>query len=161
MILSLRQRHRRMFAVLGVLLPVSLIFGIAARKPVALRAMPGLVADLRGSETEVWRRTDVFPKVPVNVRMLRGPMSSWYTVEFRPSQGFAKPDLLVYWVTGAPSVEDSLPDNARLLGPFNPAIPLQLPSEASNAGGVLILYSLADNEIVDVSRPVRFNASTN
>jgi hypothetical protein len=159
MILPLRQRHRRVFAVIGVLLPIFFVVGIAARRTIPLQAMPGLAVDLRTSETEVWKRTDIFSKVPVKVRLLRGPMSSWYAVAFEPGRGFARPDLLVYWVTDAPTIAGSLPDDARLLGSFNPSIPLQLPSEASTAGGVLVLYSLADNEIVDVSKPTRFNDS--
>jgi len=159
MILPLRQRHCRMFAVLGVLLPVAFIVGVAARRPIPYRTAPPLAADLRDSQTEVWNRSDLFPNNPVSVRLLRGPMGSFYTVEFLPRNGFAKPDLLVYWLAGTPAIGDKLPDSARLLGAFNALQPSQLPSDATSAGGVLALYSVADNEIVDVSKPTRFNDS--
>jgi hypothetical protein len=74
-------------------------------------------------------------------------------------QDFAKPDLLVYWVTGSPAITDMLPESASLLGSFNsPA--LDLPAEATHTDGLLILFSLADQEIVDVSKPARFVDST-
>jgi hypothetical protein len=160
MILSLRQCHRRVFAVLSVLLPLVFAIGIAARKPIPLRAMPSLAADLRGSETEVWYRSDVFSKIPVGVRLLRGPMSSFHAVGFSVGKGFAKPDLLVYWVAADARVSDVLPDNARLLGGFNSSVHLQISSEDNQSGGQLILYSLADQQVVDVSKPIQFNDST-
>jgi len=161
MILPLRQRHRRVFAVLGVLLPIAFVIGIAARKPIPRRAVPSLLAALRDSETEVWNRSDLFPKIPVRVRLLRGPMQSFYAVEFLPAREFVKPDLLVYWVADAPNLADKLPDSARLLGAFNASRPLQLPGDVTSGVGVLLLYSLADNEIVDASKPTRFKDSTN
>jgi hypothetical protein len=161
MILPLRQRHYHVFAVLGVLLPIAFVIGIAARKPIPHRPVPSLLAALRDSQTEMWNRRDFFPKIPVSARLLRGARGSFYMVEFHPGSGFAKPDLLVYWVAGNPVIADKLPDNARLLGAFGASLPLQLPSDAISAGGVLVLYSLADNEIVDTSKPTRFNDSTN
>jgi len=161
MILPLRQRHRRVFAVLGVLLPVAFVVGVAARRPIPYRTAPPLAADLPPSHTEVWNRSDLFPNIPVSIRLLRGPMGSVYTVEFLPRNGFARPDLLVYWLAGTPTIGDKLPDNARLLGAFSTSQPLQLPSDATSSGGVLLLYSVADNEIVDVSKPTRFNDSKN
>jgi hypothetical protein len=32
-----------------------------------------------------------------------------------------------------------------------------LPAEAAATNGVLVLYSLADNEIVEASKPIEFN----
>jgi len=159
MILPLRQRHRRLFAVLGVLLPIAFVAGIAARKTMPLRAETNWVTELREAEKLAWERSDLFSKVPVRVRLLHGP--AWYRVGFSVGRGFAKPDLLVYWVAGSPAITDKLPDHARLLGPFDPSLSLQLPSDAASTGGVLVLYSLADNEIVDASNPTRFTEPTN
>ena len=60
MTLPLRQRHRRVFAVLGVLLPVAFAIGIAARKPVTgVAALPGELAQTRSEfTTTVWERND-------------------------------------------------------------------------------------------------------
>lgn len=158
MILALRQRHRRMFAVLGVLLPVALVTGVALRTSIPLRTERNWVMELREAEKLTWERSDLFSKVPVRVRLLRGP--AWSRVGFSVARGFAKPDLLVYWAAGNPRISETLPTNAQLLGPFNPEVFLQLPDDARSTGGVLVLYSLADNEIVDASKPTRFNETS-
>jgi hypothetical protein len=64
-----------------------------------------------------------------------------------------KPDLIVYWIPGNPNITETLPDNARLLGAFNSFVPLSLSPDARTGSGVLVLYSLADQEIVEVSKP--------
>ena len=158
MILPLRQRHRRVFAVLGVLLPIAFGVGIAARKTMPLRTETNWVTELREAEKLAWERSDLFTKVPVGVRLLHGP--AWYRVGFSVGRGFAKPDLLVYWVAGNPTIGETLPADARLLGAFDALRSLQLPEDASATGGALVLYSLADNEIVDASKPTRFNESS-
>src|SRR6266496_1812882 len=152
MILPLRQRHRRMFTVLGVLVPIVFVVGIATRKPMPLRTTPQMAADFRAAESLVWERGDIFSQVPVRVRLLHSPV--YFAVEFLPGRGFAKPDLLVYWVTAKQSATDTLPDNATLLGAFNPSVSFQLPQDADRIGGAVVLYSLADHEIVDWSKSI-------
>jgi hypothetical protein len=44
-----------------------------------------------------------------------------------------------------------LPENAILLGAFGPTA-LLLPEQAAKSGGALVLYSLADGAVVDVSQ---------
>ena len=155
MILALRQRHRRMMIALGIILPVAFVAGVALRKTPPLRATPPLLADFRSIEVQSWERSELFPKVPLRVRLFHTPAYS--AIEFLPGRGFAKPDLLAYWAAGSPATTEVLPSNARLLGSFNPSVRLQLPDDAVRVEGVLILYSLADQQIVDVSRTVRFN----
>ena len=156
MIRPLRQRHRRMVIVLGVFLPIAFAVGIAARKPVP--GMASLPKELAASPHKFavteWERANLFTKTPIQVRLLRESAGAGqFAVEFSAAKNFVKPDLIVYWVAGSPNITDSLPDNARLLGVFN-STPLPLPVEATKANGVLMLYSLADNEVVDVSKPV-------
>ena len=74
-------------------------------------------------------------------------------MEFSAAKDFVKPDLIVYWVAGSPNVTDKLADNARLLGAFNSSLALSLSPEAGPGSGVLVLYSLADQEIIEVSKP--------
>ena len=155
MIRPLRQFHYRTMITIGIVLPVAFVAGIAVRKAMPLRATPSLAAAFRDSEVQVWERNDLFSKAPAEVRLLHGP--AWYAITFSTGRGFAKPDLLVYWVAGNSSVTDVLPDNALLLGSFNPSLTLQLPHDAESAGGTLVLYSLADHEIVDWSKPIPFN----
>jgi hypothetical protein len=162
MILPLRRLHRRVFAVLGILLPVAFVAGIAARKPVpGMDALPAELAASQGRpDRAVWERSDLFSKSPVRVGLLRetaGPAR--HAIEMSAPPSFLKPDLLVYWVEGNPALRGTVPDGARLLGGFGPGA-LGLPTEAATREGVLVLFSLADQEIVDVSKPVRFDDST-
>jgi hypothetical protein len=149
-----------MVAVLTVLLPVTFAVGVAARRPVPARDVQLAAFERWDTQTEVWRRNDLFQTVPVNVRLLRSPTGSVYSIQFAPAKNYAKPDLLVYWTADTSAVTDRLPDDARLLGGFYASLPLQLPDEATSAGGALVLYSLADHEIVDVSKPTRFDDSS-
>ena len=157
MILPLRQRHRRLFAVLGVLLPLALALGIAARKPVPNVAF--LPAELAAPQNlftaTVGERRDLFEKAPVQVRLLRENGGGRFAVALSAARDFVRPDLMVYWVAGNRVVPDSLPDEARLLGAFS-VTALPLPADAATTGGVLVLYSLADNEVVGVSKPILF-----
>ena len=144
-----------MMITFGMVLPVAFVTGIALRKSMPLRATPQLPAAFRASEMPVWERSDIFLRVPVRVRLLRSPV--YFAVVFLPGRGFARPDLLAYWVPGTQSVSDALPDNAVLLGAFNSSGTFQLPQDADGLGGMLVLYSLADHEIVDWSKPIVFH----
>ena len=156
MIRPLRQRHRRMVIVLGVLLPVAFAVGIAARKPVpGMISLPKeLVASPQQFPVTEWERADLFTRTPIQVRLLRETAGTGrFAVEFSAAKDFVKPDLIVYWIAGNPNIAETLPDNARLLGVFNSSVALSLPPEAALGSGVLVLYSLADQEIVEVSKP--------
>jgi len=156
MILSLRQRHRRMFAVIGIVIPVAFAVGIAARKPVpSVTSLPmGLTASSKKFGPTEWERADLFAKTSVTIRLLRErAVASHFAVSFAAPKDFVKPDLIVYWVAGNPNITDALPDNARLLGAFNSSVALPLPPDIASGTGVLVLYSLADQEVVEVSKP--------
>jgi hypothetical protein len=162
MIHPLRQRHRHIFMVLGVFLPVAFTVGIAVRKPAPLaNELPAALAVApQAFENIEWQRADLFAKSPVQLRLLRGQSGTGtFAVAFSTTKDFVKPDLLVYWVAGNSNLTNSLPDNAILLGAFT-STPLLLPDNAAKSDGLLLLYSLADNEIVDVSKSIRFNDST-
>ena len=158
MILPLRQRHRRLFAMLGVLLPVAFIVGVAARRPVrSVSTLPaGLETSSQRFTSTEWVRDDLFGKNLIQVSLLRESTSAnQLAVSLSGPKDFAKPDLIVYWVAGTPGNPIAVPDGARLLGAFS-AGGLVLPDETVNAEGSLMLFSLADQEIVDVSKPLRF-----
>ena len=129
MIRPLRQRHRRMVIVLGVVLPIAFTVGIAARKPVP--GMTSLPKELAASPQTLavteWERADIFTKMPIQVRLLRESAGAGhFAVEFSAAKDFVKPDLIVYWVTGSQNITDTLPENARLLAAFSPSSPLPL-----------------------------------
>jgi hypothetical protein len=121
----------------------------------------GLSATTRKFPVSEWERTGLFAKSPIQVRLLReNPNHGSLAVAFSAARDyFIKPDLMVYWVAGDPPVNDRLPDQAKLLGGFDSG-DLPLPAEAAATNGVLVLYSLADHEIVEVSRPVEFHQPT-
>jgi hypothetical protein len=155
-ILPLRQRHRRIFLVLAMFLPITFLVGILARKPAtAITALPaGLAASTPVFAATEWNRSDLFAKAPVSVRLLREKTGAGnFAIEFFAAKDFVKPDLIAYWVAGSPSLTNAVPDDARLLGGFDSAAILPLPRDAETATGELILYSLADQEIVEVSKP--------
>ena len=160
MIRPLRQLHRRMAISLGVFLPMAFAAGIVARKPApVMEALPDKLAATSPSfPAELWERTDLFPKSPIKVRLLReAAHAGGYAVAFSAAKDFLKPDLVVYWITGNPSPGGALPDNAILLGEFASSA-LPLPAEAVTNRGVLVLYSLANNALVDTSTPANFVA---
>ena len=159
MILPLRIRHRRVFTVLGVVLPVAFGLGIAARKPVPqMNALPAeLQAGAPRFNTPVWARRDLFTNAPIEVRLLRD--SGRFAIACTAPADFVRPDLLVYWSGGEVHGGDLLPKDAVLLGAFS-ATALPLPADAAKRPGVLVLFSLADQEVVAVSRLVPFNSST-
>ena len=156
MIRPLRQRHRRMVIVLSIFLPIAFAFGIAARKPVArMTSLPEeLVASPQNFAATEWERADLFTKTPIQVRLLRERGGAGhFAVKFSAAKDFVKPDLIVYWVTGNSNIDHVLPDNALLLGGFNPYTPLPLVEHIGATSGRLVLYSLADQEIVEISKP--------
>jgi hypothetical protein len=159
MILPLRQRHRRMFSVLAVALPVALVLGIAARRPVPTSAsLPGGISgEPRRFPASQWTRDDLFTKIPIHVALVRERIDSGqFAVELSAPRNFARPDLLVYWIVGSSTVPDAVPDNAVLLGSFTSSLPLPFSTSQSPSNGMLILYSLADHEVVDVSKSISF-----
>lgn len=154
MIRPLRQRHRRVFAVLGVLLPLAFAFGIFARRtvPHAASLPPELSSWTQTFSATGYERNDLFGKSPVQVRLWREQETGRLAVGFGAAKDFLKPDLLAYWSATQPATTGALPGDARLLGAFV-AGPLTLPAEASDTDGFLILFSLANQEIVEVSKP--------
>ena len=159
MIYPLRQSHHHIIIALGILLPVTFVVGIAARKPLPkVNTLPNEISPaINLFAAEVWSRADLFPKSSVRTRLLREQSGTGkFAVALSAAKDFVKPDLLVYWLNGNPNVTDALPDNAILLGAFN-APQLPLPAAAEKTNGLLALYSLADNEIVDISKPIHLD----
>jgi len=147
--------------VLGLLLPAAFGLGVAARKPVPMVVnWPAeFTKTARLHAKSDWEATDIFTNAPVSLRALRqSHLDGHRAIALSAGPGFMKPDLLVYWAPGKSEAADKLPANAILLGTFNsPELPL--PDEAIKTGGTIVLYSLADSEVVAESRQVRFNDS--
>ena len=155
MIRPLRTIHRRVFAVLGVALPIAFVISIAARKPPAIAdSLPSALAVVPNRFTvSVWERDDLFSQNRLGVHLQRESLAAdSFAVSLHAPDDFAKPDVMVYWVTGETASPETLPENARLLGTLS-AAELILPADFATRAGRLILYSLADQEIVASSRP--------
>lgn len=156
MIRKLRQRHRRIAIALGALLPLAFAVGMAARKDVPhMRLLPkDFIEPSSAFAVPEWDRADLFAKTPIRVELLRQSAGVGnFAVRFSGAPDMVKPDLIVYWVLGNLRLTNSVPDNACLLGAFNLFVALPLPTNAVSDGGVLAIYSLAAQEIVEVSKP--------
>jgi hypothetical protein len=156
MIRPLRQRHRVLVLALGVVVPVAFATGIATRNAVPF--LTGTTPDLSGevhNYSEVWSRDDLWEKKAISTRLLSDAAGAGRrAVELIAKDQIIRPDVIVYWVPGGPEVKESLPNDAVWLGGFDQLAPrpLTLPAEAAQKTGALVLYSLADHEVIAVSR---------
>ena len=154
MILSLRRRHRRMFTIIGILLPVTFVAGVAARKPIPTTAPSGALLPPRQTFSQSgWNRSDLFTNVAVRVQLLHDAANR-IALQISTPKNFVKADLLVYWLPADSILKDNIPDDAILLGAFVSGQPLPMRPTAAEKSGRLILYSLAEHEIVAVSQSV-------
>ncbi len=163
MIHSLRQRHRRLFATLGLLLPLAFAGGVAARKTVPKMSAlpPELVTAPRTATTRIWERTDLFTNAPIaiRVRLLRETAAPGsYAVALSAPEDFLQPDVLVYWVADPKDLTGALPANAQLLGTLG-SDALILPGSPVAQTGTLLLYRLADYQIAARSGPLEIPPS--
>ena len=152
MIRPLRQRHRKIVCTLGVLLPIAFATGLVARKPVPVAA--SLPLELAGRANDfgkvVWTKTDIWPAQRI-ITSLRQDSTGSVALELM-IRDLAKPDVLVYWAAGREAAVEGLPDNARLLGALSNRSPLPIPADVRGESGRLLLYSLADHELVAASK---------
>ncbi len=152
MIRPLRRRHRHMIWAMMLVLPAGFLGGLSFRRSVPMTGAPinTWVSSPSADGQIVWTKSDLFPGHPIDTT-LRRETNGTTSVELR-SQGLTKPDLLAYWVTGEPKEPSGIPENARLMGSWSNFIPLLIPVNTRGEIGHLILYSLADQQIVAVSR---------
>jgi len=150
MIRPLRQRHRRMFCALAVVLPLAFVVGVSARRsvPVAEPLLPKLTAQTSQPSQVVWTRSNLFPGRRI-VTDLRKDAKAALALELR-SHDVVRADVLVYWKPGDRAAEDKLTD-AWLLGALSNGTPLSIPAALHGQSGRLVLYSLADHEVVVTS----------
>jgi hypothetical protein len=145
-----------MFAVIGVLLPVAFVAGVAARKPIPTAAFPNPLPSAQETfSISQWERLDLFTNMAVRVQLLREASNTNHiAIEMSAPKDFVKADLLVYWLPANSTLKDNIPDDAVLLGPFVSGQPLPVLPALTGKPGSLVLYSLADQEIVGASQPL-------
>ena len=160
MIRPLRQRHRMLVLTLSAFLPAAFVLGIASRRSVPLLAsLPsGLSPQPARTYQSVWVREDLWEQKPLRTRLLSDPITSNLALEVTATTPVILPDVLLYWVAGTSKLDHSLPSDAVLLGAWmpEPVNPVAIPPPAKAGKGRLILYSLADHEIVNVSKTFAF-----
>jgi hypothetical protein len=136
-------------------MPIVFSIGIAARRPVPnMTFLSGaLPTSSRDSAATVWERSDLFAKETIQALLLReSGKGGRFALELSGPRNFLKPDLIVYWLAGGTKITDSVPNTALLLGAFG-AGPLFFPTNQPAGDGFLLLYSLADQEIIAYSKP--------
>ena len=160
MIRPLRQRHRITMLALTAFLPAAFVLGIASRRSVPLiLSVPSVLSVQPGQPSQsAWVREDLWEKKPLRTRLLSDPVTSNLALEVTATTPIVLPDVLLYWAPGTSKLDDSLPSDAVLLGAWmqEPPNPVAVPQLAKVGQGRLILYSLADHEIVNVSKPFAF-----
>lgn len=141
-----------MLGTLGVVLPVVFAAGMAARQPwpIVSSVSPEIMAPADRFGPVVIRQTELWPGRDI-VTLLRRDPAGVMSVELSPGD-LARPDLLVYWVSGSEADVGTLPSQARLLGVLLGKKPLPLPGALRGERGRFLLYSLADHEITAISR---------
>jgi len=143
MIRPLRTAHRLAFYGMAVLLPAVLIAGLTARPSSHVSEVS---ASQRALSARLVRQSEgLWKKHPIRSEFYRDADKT--SVLLVPKGSLNEPDVLVYWVVSPPT-EQSLPDNAQLLGPFVPGHPVPVTAERD---GYLILFSLPHNKILDVA----------
>jgi hypothetical protein len=135
-----RTLHRRGFLVLLVLLPTVLVAGLHYRRRTPRPFSP------EPTNYSIQRETDGYwQSQNIHLSLLRksGENGTW--LQLTPTQKLAAPDVLVYWSAQLPE-QGTLPANAQLLGPLDPATRYRLPEPSD---GHLVLYSLPLNTVLD------------
>jgi hypothetical protein len=137
-------------------MPAAVAMGLSARRgvPVA-EALPAGLAPQPGHFVRTTEAPDIlFSKTSVRAQLLRDITDvSHYAIHFSVPENFVKPDMIVYWTDGDKTVSESLPNDARFLSVFTADI--ELPNYVVRGTGRLVLYSLADDELLAVSEPIQ------
>ncbi len=159
MIRALRQRHRTTTTVLSIILPVVFLLAVALRKPLPISApRPGLITATQPTfNNPIWEKNDLWVKPLIKTRLFsNNPTNqpSKFAVQLIPEQPIIRPDVLAYWTPTMVGIIDQVPDSAVLLGPITGERVMPLPSSSANTLGSLILYSLADHEVIGISSPL-------
>ena len=157
MIRPLRSRHRVIFVVLALALPAGLAAALVSRPadptldqlPQALQAP----AALKGGMV-LWSLAGGWEGVPLEAQLSVDGAGS-VSLVVTPVEDPRLPDLLVYWSPEGAGQRALADDEALLLGRVAGAQPVSLPvpPETAARGGYLLLFSLAQGQVV-ASAPV-------
>lgn len=141
MIRSLRARHRGIFVLLALTLPVGFTAALLARRTQSVSPSPSTDDAGRGRTL----RWDEFG-LELGVEYVQG---ATLRLRLRRWSEPAAPGLLLYWCPLA-ATDASLPGEARLLGSLGPAAsaPRDFSLNDVSPRGWLVLYSLGHAEVL-------------
>lgn len=149
MIRPLRARHRAIFFVLAVGLPILFWSALLARdsEVEALTLAPEL-SESGPCLTVEWEDEQRWPGLAITTRVGHSVSAGQQAAcELEAREPLKQPDLLLYWSPSAPS--GSLPEDAYLLGAWAAARGcFLLPSAYGEQAGHLTLFSLGHGAVV-------------
>ena len=148
MIRPLRSRHRHTIVVLCGLVPLLFVAGLLARRPMPrMDGVPGGWPAVPSAPAVISQSDVAWSSLPIRTTWLRGDAAARPMVRIEILDVLKRPDLLVYW--SATTSVAALPADAILLGGIadGGTGTWPLPTGA-DAGGVLLLYSLAESDVV-------------
>lgn len=151
MISPYRLRHRRIFYVLVLVLPVLFTASILVRKPQPItETLPSALSPPLEHYAHVVKTYDnLWANYSIQTRILSASQpENGFAIELQPLDLIAEPSLLVYWST---EQEPRVEEGSHLLGAFTgtDSVLLPLPDSAIYHTGSIFLYSLGHQRIVD------------
>ena len=148
----LRTVHRFAFVALAFVLPVVIVAGLAGRRPRLASGAPRVqlpaAAHLERTSGALWSKHAMRMEFYSDSDR-RGEID----VVLVAAEELNEPDLLLYWSVNPPS-GDSLPADARLVGPFIAGTAFVLPLN-SDRSGYLVLFSLPHQTVFDTAKVER------
>lgn len=146
MIRPLRSAHRVVFLLAAFVLPALLVAGLRARRPPPLVAAAPLPTATPMGPPLTWK-TAGGTAILTLIQPRAG--AGGFEIELSPATAFRGPDLLLYWTSRNPPIDD-VAQSDILLGEVSgqPVRRFQLPPDVRPGQGSLLLFSLAHHEVV-------------
>ena len=154
MIRPLRRRHLIFSFLMVTGLPLMVIIGyLKTKDSVSMEAPPILDDSVRESfPLEVWHKSRLWKNYPgMDTRLLSNVAPEHeLAVELTFDGTITRPDLLLYWSPRSFSTRLGIHDGMHLLGAYtnSQTTIFKLPDVARHRDGFLLLYSLAEDEMV-------------
>jgi len=147
-IAPLRTRHRAIFGVLLVALPVIFVLALRARDDE--RNVATLPEALAGDGPELGERGSTYVTLQNGEEFRFAFGSTPRVVAVEQVSGERAPDLLVYWTPSAPQMHE-LPSGSILLGALGERERrFTLPEAVDEHGGAFVVFALAHGAVIAV-----------
>jgi len=153
---GLRQRHRRIWLVLLIVIPLVYVAGLAARRaPLTMERIPDrLTGTFEVSAQPLIESTFAIGETEFGARLFSREGSSSPAVvelERRGTTPLVHPDVLVYWTPTTSGREQSMLADAYFMGILTEGQSQQyaLPEESTQRDGRLLFYSLGHEQMLD------------